>query len=334
MFIDRVESQPSMRSVVHDQYGPASKLRIKSIPRPICGPDEVLVAVRCVSVNPYDWHNMTGTPLPVRMSGGLRSPKENRLGVDVSGVVESIGSNVRRFKVGDEVFGFADGCFAEFVCALESEVMSKPESVSFKDAAAVPVAALTAIHGLVTNANLGAGEHVLINGASGGVGTFAVQVAKDLGAKVTAVCGPRNGAMVTDLGADQVINYSKEDFTQNRDTYDVILDNVGNRRIRDYKRCLKSNGRYIVVSGPKGKILGPIGHMLKAMIGFKFGAQKAMVFMAQRTPKELGMIVDMLGTSRIKPVIERAFQFDEIAAALDHIETGRTRGKLVVTIAE
>ncbi|WP_298261975.1 NAD(P)-dependent alcohol dehydrogenase [uncultured Litoreibacter sp.] len=325
---------PLMRTVSHERYGPARKLKFKEVGRPTCDPDEVLVAVRSVSVNPFDWHNMTGTPLPVRLSGGLRRPKASRLGVDVSGVVESVGENVSRFKSGDKVYGFADGCFAEYVCAKQSEMMKMPDTLSFDQAAAVPVAALTALQGLVNNAEVQANEHVLINGASGGVGTFAVQIAKALGAEVTGVCGPTNVDMVKDLGADHVIDYSNADFTRTQGTYDVILDNVGNKRMSQYKRCLTPEGRYVVVGGQKGFFLGPVAHMLKALLSFKFSKQQAKVFMATRTLKDIETFTEMLASGAIKPVIDRVYSFSEIREAIDHLETGRARGKIIVTVAE
>lgn len=330
----KIENELSMRSVVHKRYGSASLLEIKDTVRPVCGPDEVLVVVRSVSVNPYDWHNMTGTPLPVRLSGGLIRPKASLLGVDVAGVVENVGDNVSCFKVGDHVFGFADGCFAEFVCAKQSELIKMPNNISFDEAAAVPVAALTAIQGLVNNAEVKTNQHVLINGASGGVGTFAVQIAKNLGAQVTGVCGPTNVELVKGLGADHVIDYTKEDFTQNRYAYDVILDNVGNRTMTQYKKCLSGTGRYVVVGGRKGFFLGPVAHMLKALLSFKFSKQKAIVFIAARTPKDIEKFTKLLASSSIKPVIDRVYPFDEIKKAIDHLETGRARGKIIVKMTE
>lgn len=325
---------PMMRAVAHERYGSAQKLSIKDAVRPTCGPDEILVAVRSVSVNPYDWHNMTGTPLPVRLSGGLTRPKASRLGVDVSGVVENVGANVNRFEAGDKVFGFADGCFAEYVCGKQNELVKIPDTLSFDEAAAAPVAALTALQGLVNNADVQANQHVLINGASGGVGTFAVQIAKALGAEVTGVCGPTNVDLVKGLGADHVVDYSKADFTRNHSTYDVILDNVGNKRMSQYKKCLKPTGRYVVVGGQKGFLLGPVAHMLKALLSFKFSKQQAMVFMATRTQQDIEKFTEMLASGVTKPVIDRVYSFNEIKDAIDHLETGRARGKIIVRVAE
>lgn len=331
---DRIEIKPSMRSVVHRHYGPATELEIQDIVRPECGPDEVLVAVRSVSVNPYDWHNMTGTPLPVRMSGGWLRPKVSQLGVDLAGVVERVGTNVSRFETGDRVYGFADGCFAEFVCAKESELMPMPDGVSYDEAAAVPVAALTAFQGLVKHCGVETNQHVLINGASGGVGTFAVQIAKSLGAEVTGVCGTANGDLVKGLGADHVIDYSEADFTQNENTYDVVLDNIGNKRMSQYKNCLKQSGSYVVVGGPKGFFLGALAHMLKALLAFKFSKPRAVVFIAQRTQEDLRELTECLANGTLKPVIDRTYPFDEIMDAIAHLETGRARGKIIVRIAE
>ncbi len=334
MHTNQTDHEPNMRAVAHEHYGRARELTFKDIVRPTCGPDEVLVAVRSVSVNPYDWHNMTGTPLPVRLSGGLTRPKASRLGVDVSGVVENVGENVSRLKSGDKVFGFADGCFAEFVCAKQNEIMKIPDSLSFDQAAAAPVAALTALQGLVNNADVQPNQHILINGASGGVGTFAVQIAKALGAEVTGVCGPTNVDMVKGLGADHVIDYSKADFTRNRSSYDVILDNVGNKRMSQYKKCLKPTGRYVVVGGQKGFFLGPVAHMLKALLSFKFSKQQAMVFMATRTLKDIEKFTEMLASGAIEPVIDSVYSFSEIRDAIDHLESGRARGKIIVSVVD
>ncbi|WP_299304224.1 NAD(P)-dependent alcohol dehydrogenase [uncultured Litoreibacter sp.] len=329
---DRREFTPPMRAVIHDSYGRAHKLKIEDIARPTCGPDEVLVAVHSVSVNPYDWHNMTGTPLPVRLSGGLWRPKESRLGVDVAGVVEGVGTNVSRFKVGDKVFGFADGCFAEFVCAKANELTEMPDNMSFDEASAVPVAALTALQGLTKHGGVTADQHVLINGASGGVGTFAVQIAKSLGAQVTGVCGPTNGDMVKSLGADQVIDYTKADFTQNRDAYDVVLDNMGNKTMSGYKNCLKPGGKLVVVGGRKGVVLGPVAHMLKALLAFKFGSYQAAVFIADRLEEDMAKITELLASGALKPVIDQTYPFEQIRDAIAHLETGRARGKIIVQL--
>lgn len=334
MSSESIELKPPMRAVVHVEYGSADRLKIGNVARPICGPDEVLVKVRSVSVNPYDWHNMTGTPLPVRISGGWSRPKISQLGVDVAGVVDHVGENVSRFKVGDEVYGFADGCFAEYACAKQSELMHKPNNISFDEAAAVPVVALTAIQGLVKHAGLKANQHILINGASGGVGSFAVQIAKHLGARVTGVCGATNGAMVKDLGADEVIDYTKADFTKNRNTYDAILDTIGNKKMSQYKNCLKPGGRYVVVGGPKGLFLGAISTMLKALIAFKFGNYQAAVFMAERKPEDMEKFTELLASGAVKPVIDKIYPFEKIKDAINHLETGRARGKIVVKISE
>lgn len=331
---NQTELAMTMRIVTHKRYGSANLLEINETTRPECGPNEVLVAVKSVSVNPFDWHTMTGTPLPLRLSGGLFRPKENRLGVDVAGVVESVGTGVDRYKVGDKVFGFADGCFAEFVCAKQNEIMKMPDNVSFDEAAAVPIAALTAIQGLVNQAEVKANQHVLVNGASGGVGTFAVQIAKELGAQVTGVCGPSNGGIVRALGADHVIDYTKEDFTQNQGKFDVILDNVGNRAMSQYKKCLKPTGRFVVVGARKGFFLGPILQMLKALLAFKFSKQRAHVFMASRSPQDIKKFTDLLASRSIEPVIDCVYPFEEIKKAMNHLETGHARGKIIVKVSD
>lgn len=323
----------TMRAALYNRYGSADVLRIENTARITCEPDEVLVAVNSTAINPYDWHNMTGTPFPVRASRGWLRPKSKHLGVDVAGVVECVGDKVSRFKAGDEVFGYADGCFAEFVCAKEKELAKKPDNISFEEAAAAPVALLTAIQGLRKHGKLVKKQHVLINGASGGVGTFAVQIAKHLDAEVTGVCGPANVELVKDLGADHVIDYSKLDFTKRQHTYDIIFDNIGNKKMSQYKYCLKTDGCYVVVGGPKGKIFGPLALMLKALLAFKFGERRAAVFIAKRTQQDIELIATLLASSDIIPVIDKVYPFKEIKEAFNHLESGRARGKIIVNIS-
>ncbi len=322
----------TMRASTIDRYGSADDLTVKEIERPQCGPEEVLVAVRAASVNPYDWHNMTGTPLLMRIGGGWRKPKSNLLGLDVAGVIESVGENVSRFAVGDEVFGCAAGAFAEYVSANVDTLVRKPANISFEEAAAVPVAALTAVQGLRDHGHLTQGQHVLVNGASGGVGTYAVQLAKHFGAEVTGVCSSKNVEMVLDLGADHVVDYKTDDFTARGIEYDLILDNIGNRKISHYKRCLSPSGCYIAVGAPKGRVLGPLPHMLKALLAFKVGTRRAVVFMAQQTPSDLELFRELLDLGAIRSVIDSVYSLDEIAAAFRHLETGRARGKVILTL--
>ena len=327
-----LKSETSMHAATINQYGHASVIQFKSVERPRCGPEEVTVAVRATSVNPYDWHNMTGTPLLMRMGGGLRAPKSQFLGLDVAGVVVDVGENVSRFTAGDEVFGCAAGAFAEFVTAPETTLVHKPANVSFEEAAAVPVAALTAVQGLRDHGQLKKGQKVLINGASGGVGTYAMQFAKYFGAEVTGVCSGKNAELIRELGADHVINYTVDDFTKSHAEYDLILDNMGNRKMAEYKRCLKPSGCYVAVGAPKSRVLGPLTHMLKAFLAFKFGSQRSAVFMAQQTLSDLEFFAELMETGALRSMIDKAYTFNNLAAAIDHLETGHARGKIVVSI--
>ncbi len=322
----------TMRASTIDRYGSADVLTVKEIERPQCGPDEVIVAVRAASLNPYDWHNMTGTPLLMRLGGGWRTPKSNVLGLDVAGVIESVGQNVTRFAAGDEVFGCAAGAFAKYVSVKADTLVRKPANISFEEAAAVPVAALTAVQGLRDHGRLTQGQRVLINGASGGVGTYAVQLAKHFGAEVTGVCSTKNVEMVRDLGADHVVDYKADDFTARGIEYDLILDNIGNHKISHYKRCLSPSGSYVVVGAPKGRVFGPLQHMIKALLAFKVGTRRAAVFMAQQTPSDLELFSELLDSGAMRSVIDTVYPLDEIAAAFRHLETGRARGKIIVTL--
>ena len=243
-------AQVSMRAATIDQYGSPEVLKVTEVKRPQCGPDEILVVVRAASVNPYDWHKMTGTPLLLRIEGGWSKPKSNQLGIDVAGVVEFVGENITKFAVGDEVFGCAEGTFADYVSVKNDTLVHKPDNISFEEAAAVPIGALTAVQGLRDHGQLKPGQHVLINGASGGVGTYAVQLAKYFGADVTGVCSTKNIELVKSLGADHVVDYTTDDFTENNKEYDLILDSMGNRKISHYKRCLKPLGTYVVIGAP------------------------------------------------------------------------------------
>lgn len=330
--VHRTDEKPSIKVATHEEYGCVDRIEIRETECPACEPNEVLIEVRAASVNPYDWHNLTGTPLLVRLGNGFRRPKSGMLGIDVAGVVKGVGKGVRRFEVGDAVFGCAKGSLAEVACAEEELLALKPENVSFEEAAAVPVGALTAVQGLRDHGQLESGDHVLVNGASGGVGTYAVQLAKYFGAHVTGVCGPNNVEMVKRLGADHVVDYTNADFTTNLEVYDLILDNVGNRRMSHYKRCLSSRGRYVVVGGPKGKLLGPVLHMIKALIAFKSGTRRASVFMAQQVGSDIGLFSELLASGAIKTEIDSVHPFEKIHSAFKRVETGHASGKVIVTM--
>lgn len=321
----------AMRAATIDRYGPADVITVKEVARPQCGPDEALIAVRAASINPQDWHNLTGTPLIMRLGNGLRRPKVSLLGVDVAGVVEAVGENVSKtFSVGDEVFGAGAGTFAEYVSVKGDRLVHKPAHLSFKEAAAVAVGALTAMQGLRDHGRIARGQRVLINGASGGVGTYAVQLAKHFGAEVTGVCSTRNVEMVRELGADHVIDYSKDDFTAQAKQYDLIFDAVGNRKMSHYKRCLSPAGCYVVITGPKRPILGPLSHMLKAFLAFKVGTRRAAPFIAAINHSDLELCQTLLASGEMRSVIDAVYPLDNIAEAFHHLETGHARGKIIV----
>jgi len=319
-----------MRAAIRTQYGQPEVLKIADIVCPEYEEDEVLVEVRSAAVNPYDWHGMTGTPYITRMGSGWSKPKDTGLGVDVSGVVAAVGAQVSEFAVGDEVFGCADGAYAEYVAAKADSLARKPANTPFDEAAAVPVAALAALQGLRDHGKLQSGQRVLVNGASGGVGTFAVQLAKHLGATVTGICSASNARMVLSLGADHVVDYTTEDFTEDASAYDVIFDNMGNRTMSEIKRCLSPSGCYVVVGGPKGIILGPLVHMIKAMVSFMFGSQRAAAFMTQRKRADLEFLADLLSAGALRSVVETKYPLEQVGMAMTHLATGRAKGKLVL----
>lgn len=323
-----------MKAIVQRQYGPPSILELQEVDQPtVDGDDRVLIKVRAAAVNPVDWHDMTGTPYIARLQTALRKPKRATIGTDVAGTVEAVGTKVTRVQPGDEVFGGALGSLAEYATAAEDKVASKPANLTFEQAASVPIAALTALQALRDKGKLHSGQTVLINGAAGGVGTFAVQIAKALGAEVTGVCSTANVDMVTSLGADHVVDYTKDDVAAGTARFDVMLDNVGNRTLSDCRRVLQPKGIYVIVGGPKkGRLLGPAGRMVKALVVFLFAGQKAAPMLAKINHDDLAALADMLASGTITPVIDRTYPLADTADALRHLEGGHTKGKLVVTI--
>lgn len=254
-----VENAPPMRAVVRHAYGGPEVLRVEAVEKPVPTDDQLRIRVHAASINPLDWHYLRGAPYLMRLDSGLTRPTSPRLGVDFAGTVEAVGRNVSGFKPGDEVFGGRNGALAEYVCVSPRAVVAKPANVTFEQAAAVPIAAVTALQGLRDRGKLRAGEKVLINGASGGVGTFAVQIAKVLGAEVTGVCSTRNVELVRSLGADRVVDYTRETFTEGAERYDLILDMVGNHDLLDLRRVLKPEGRYVMIGGSSGRWMRPKG---------------------------------------------------------------------------
>jgi len=325
-----------MKAIVRCDYGVAN-LKVADIEKPMPNDDQILVRVRAVSVNPYDWHFVEGTPKVMRgMIGGLRKPKDIRLGVDFAGVVEAVGRNIKQFKPGDEIFGGKTDAFAQYACGSERGVAIKPASISFEDAASVNIAGLTALQGLRDKGKVQAGQKVLINGASGGVGTFAVQLAKNMGAEVTGVCSTRNVDLVKSLGADHVIDYTKEDFTKSDQKYDVILDNVANRSFSECRRVLTPNGRFVLIGGGGANEqgwIGPLALPFKAMIYSWFVSQKMGMMMAQPSKDDLTLMADLIQSGKVKPVIDRTYKsLSELPQAIAYLEEGHARGKVVITV--
>jgi NADPH:quinone reductase-like Zn-dependent oxidoreductase len=325
-----------MKAIVYCDYG-ITNLKLADIEKPTPTDDQLLVKVHAASVNPYDWHFIEGTPYIMRSMGvGLRKPKDTRLGVDFAGTVEALGKNVTQFKPGDEVFGGKGGAFAEYVCPRATRAVAlKPANITFEQAASVNIAAITALQGLRDRGKVQAGQKVLINGASGGVGTFAVQIAKSFGANVTGVCSTRNLEMVRSLGADQVIDYTKEDFTKGAERYDVILDNVPNHSLSEIRRILKSDGKYVMIGGGgpnDNRWVGPFGRVIYTMLLSPFVSQKMAMMMADMNPRDLTLLADMMQTGKLKPVIDRTYKLSEVPDAIRYLEEGHARGKVVITV--
>ena len=323
-----------MKAIVYHNYGSPDVLKCDEIEKPTAGDKEVLIQVRAASVNPLDWHFMRGSPLALRIGTGLRKPTNPRLGVDVAGQVESVGRNVKQFKPGDEVFGACRGAFAEYACASERTLVKKSDQVTFEQAAAVPVAALTALQGLRDKGHIQPGQKVLINGAAGGVGTFAVQIAKSFGADVTGVCSTRNLDVVRSIGADRVIDYTQEDFTKGTQRYDLILDCVGNHSFSARRRVLNHNGICVMVGGPnEGRWIGPLAGPLKALALSRFVSQNFVLILTRLGKKDdLTVIQELIKAGKVTPVIDRHYRLSEVPAAIRYLEAGHARGKVVITL--
>ena len=321
-----------MKAVVYYNYGSPDVLKCEEIEKPTAGDNEVLIKVRAASVNPFDWHFMRGTPYIVRIQAGLRKPKVTRLGVDVAGQVEAVGRNVTQFKPGDEVFGACRGAFAEYACTSESALVMKPDNVTFEQAASAPVAAFTALQGLRDKGQIQPGQKVLINGAAGGVGTFAVQIAKWFGADVTGVCSTRNADMVRSIGADRVIDYTQEDFAKSGQRYDLFFDCVGNHSLLACRRVLNPKGIYIVVGGPDGRWLGPLARVIKTLVLSRFVSQNLVMFLARRSKEDLTIMHELMKAGKVTPVIDKRYKLSEVPEAIRYLEEGHARGKVVITL--
>lgn len=323
-----------MKAIQYHCYGPPEVLRLENVEKPDAVDDQILVKVRAASVNPLDWHYVRGEPYLMRLFAGFGAPRDPRLGVDFAGTVEAVGPRVRRFKPGDEVFGGAGGAFAEYVTVGERRgVALKPENITFEHAAAVGVAGITALQGLRDQGKLQSGHQVLINGASGGVGTFAVQIAKSMGAEVTGVCSSGNVEMVRSLGADYVIDYTKENFTELGKRYDVILDNVGNHSLGDLRRVMAPEGTLVIVgSSSRGNFIGPLWQPLVSRLIDPFVSQSYANFIAQFNPEDMSFLAGMMRDNTLRPVIDRIYPLNEVPDAIRYSETGHARAKIVIEV--
>jgi NADPH:quinone reductase-like Zn-dependent oxidoreductase len=324
-----------IKAIVHCEYGSPDVLELKDIEKPVPNDNQALVKVRAAAVNPLDL-TITG-PWALRPISGLRKPKETRVGVDYSGTVEAVGKNVTNFKAGDEVFGGKTGAFAEYICVLaDRAVAPKPSSITFEEAAAVPVAAITALQGLRDKGHIQAGQRVLVNGASGGVGTFAVQIARAFGAEVTGVCSTRNVDLVRSIGADHVIDYTKEDFTNGTERYDLIFDLVCNHSFSERRRVLTPNG-ICVMAGIGGAgwhegIFAKLVGELYAIARSRFINQKFVTYIASFNQKDMMTLADLVQSGKVKPAIDRTYPFSQVSKALSYLEEGHARGKVVITL--
>lgn len=310
-----------MKAIVFTKYGSPDVLEVKELENPVPKDNEVLIKIHASSVNPFDWRTMRAKPFFIRLEEGLLKPKNQRLGADVAGQVQAVGKKVKRFQLGDEVFGVCSGAFAEYVCVPEDEIALKPANATFEETAALPIAAITALQGLRDKGKIQPGQKVLINGASGGVGTFAVQIAKSFGAEVTGVCSTKKLDLVSSIGADQVIDYTKENFTQNGQRYDLIFDAAAYYSLSEYKRALSPQGIYVWIGGS-------IALILKIMLSRN---KKFAILSAKENQKDLTILKEIFEAGKIKSVIDRCYPLSEVAEAIRYLEAGNARGKVVIT---
>jgi NADPH:quinone reductase-like Zn-dependent oxidoreductase len=325
-----------MKAVVYRCYGEPEVLQLEEVAKPQIADDQVLVRVHAAAANPLDWHYMRGTPYLMRLSAGYGAPNDTRMGVDFAGTVEAVGAKVTRFKPGDEVFGGKSGAFAEYLAVREGGSLAhKPANVTFEQASGVGVAAVTALQGLRDKGRLQPGQKVLINGASGGVGTFAVQIAKSMGAHVTGVCSTRNIELVRSLGADAVIDYTQESVADRPERYDIILDNVGNLSLSEARRLMNPEGVFVLIGGggpEDGRWLGPMLAWIKAPLYSKWTDQDFLVLLADITQQDLAALGELMGAGKVTPVVDRTYTLAETAEAIRYLEQGRARGKVVITV--
>src|SRR5665213_3846554 len=319
-----------MKAIIRTRYGPPESLRLVETEAPSVGDDEILVKVVASSVNPYDWHATRGQPYLIRLEDGIRTPKNPAIGIDVAGIVAEVGKDVRAFKLGDEVFGRGIGALSEFALSDETHLAHKPSELTFQSAASIPCAGVAALRALRDKGHVHEGHSVLINGASGGVGTFAVQIAKAFGASVTGVCSTKNLEFVRSIGAGDVVDYTVADFSRLGRRYDVVLDAVGNRSLRDLRRAVKPGGTLVVMTGGTGKWFGPVLLMLKAKATSPFVHQKLRPLVAHVSNADLNVLCSMYQLGQFVPVIDRTFSLSSAAEAVRYVEAGHTRGKVVV----
>jgi NADPH:quinone reductase-like Zn-dependent oxidoreductase len=321
-----------MKAIVQTRYGSPDVLQFRDVDEPAVGDDQVLVRVQAAAVNIGDWHLLRGVPYVVRLVAGLRAPRREIPGLDIAGQVAAVGRNVRQFRPDDEVFGWCKGAFAEYACAAESDLLPKPANLTWEQSAAVGDSAFTALAAVRDQGKVQPGDKVLINGASGGVGTFTVQIAKSLGANVTGVCSTKNVDLVRSLGADHAIDYTREDFAQTGQRYDVMLDLVGTRSLSDCRRALTSHGTYVVV-GVKdmGRWLG-LGRQIKALLLSAFVRQRMRVFVVRHNGADLGVLKELVEAGKVTPVIDRRYALSDVADALRYQGEGHARGKIVIAV--
>jgi NADPH:quinone reductase-like Zn-dependent oxidoreductase len=330
-----VAGDSHMQAVFARCYGGPEVLTLESFAKPSPAADQILVKVHAAAVNPLDWHYMRGEPYFMRMSAGIGAPSDPIMGVDFAGTVEAVGANVTQFKPGDAVFGGANGSLSEYVVVREARAAAKPDNVTFEEAAAAPIAAISALQALRDHGQLKAGERVLINGASGGVGTYAVQIAKAMGAEVTGVCSTRNVELVKSLGADRVIDYTKTDFTNESARYDLVVDNVGNHSFSAIRSVLQPTGRHVIVgTTSREPWLGPMMSWIKATIVSPFVDQAPQFFMSSFNEADLRTLAELMASGKMKSVIDQRFPLAQAADAIAYLETGRARGKVVVNVSE
>ena len=324
-----------MKAMVQDRYGAAEVLELREIVKPQIGDSEVLIRVRAAGVNIADWAVMSGLPYIARPVYGLRKPKDIVRGTDVAGTVEAVGSGVTRFRPGDEVFGWSNGSFADYAAASEGALAPKPANLTYEQAASVPMAGLVALQALRDHGKVRAGQKVLINGASGGIGTFAVQIAKSLGAHVTGVCSTRNVDLVRSLSADHVIDYSQEDFTRSGQRYDFILDNVANHSLTDLRRALTPTGTLVPNGGGfNHRWVASGGRLIRAVVLFRFGSQRLGRFLVSPKHEDLVVLKELIEAGKVTPVLDHAYPLSDTRQAIDHVAGGHARGKVAITVSQ